>query len=111
MCFAYKSVANHIQQLEEKLKNMSKDISECDKSLVNFYHDVEAKKFNACEGYYIAKDLQRILLKRRKVKYEYNQIRALIEQLKKADTYLKKKENRFRKSIPFWDEVIHMEND
>lgn len=109
MCYAYTSVTMQIQQLEGTLTRLRDDMSHCDRSLANFYHGVEAKKFNASEGYYIAKDLQDILLKRRKVKFEVHQIKSLLDQLKTVDRKLKLNERKFQKNNPNWERIIHME--
>jgi hypothetical protein len=74
MCYAYNSIALQIKQLEGAFSKLNEDLSQCDRDLSQFYHDVEVKSFNAAEGYYIAKDLQQILHKRRKLNLNKNKL-------------------------------------
>lgn len=85
MCLASK----YIGQIEEMLVNLKSDIkklsikqSEYDKTVNEYYHKLETTKFNACEGYYIAKNFQEVLQKRRLVKSELYRMQHLYDNLK-----------------------------
>lgn len=69
---------NHFHDYE---KSVRKQLSDVDIQLSNYYHDLEKSKFNACEGYYKAKELQELLLKRRKIKLELAKIQSVSTKL------------------------------
>lgn len=59
-------------------KKLEKMQSRLDKEINKFYHNLESRgNFNAAEGYYIAKDLQELLKKRRVVKQELYTLRMV----------------------------------
>lgn len=127
MCLA----SRHINSIEEILKGIEDDhaklvkkLSEYDKTISNIYHDLETRKFNAAEGYYIAKDLQDIVQKRRLVKDELYRLRELhksleatclnekIPQIKKATKKAKNRAKNWCKNFNFTfsdieEEVMH----
>lgn len=77
--------------LKEK-KKLEAMQSILDRKISIFYHDLESReKFNAAEGYYIAKELQMLLRKRRIVKQELFEINALNNTIRLQD---------FSKSLP-----------
>jgi hypothetical protein len=49
--------------------------------LADHYHKIENMNFNACEGYYLTKQLQEILRKRRIVKDEMSRLFTLSQTL------------------------------
>ncbi|PKR82426.1 hypothetical protein [Heyndrickxia camelliae] len=84
MCIATK----YLNELESMISNIEKDFQKLreeaqkyDKELAEYYHTVEHKVFNAAEGYYIAKELQILLRKRRLVKNELSSMDSLIKTL------------------------------
>ncbi|RYI30458.1 hypothetical protein EVU96_08580 [Bacillus infantis] len=85
MCLASK----YIDQIEEMMNGVKKDMmhlrsksSYYDKEISSIYHRLELNNFNACEGYYIAKNLKELVQKRRLVKIEYLRLESLHNSLK-----------------------------
>ncbi len=84
MCIADKYL-NEIDKLTNKLQSDIKKLrekqSEYDKELSSIYHKIETKNFNACEGYYLSKELQIVLQKRRLVKHELEMLFSMHDSL------------------------------
>jgi hypothetical protein len=81
MCYATKFINRFdelVKEVTEKYHELSNKQSEVDKKLSEIYHDLELRKFNAAEGYYIAKDLQLVLKQRRIIKSEFTRIQHLM---------------------------------
>jgi hypothetical protein len=83
--------SKYLNQIETMLGEIKGDIeklrlkqSEYDKKLTDHYHKVEIGKFNACEGYYLTKQLQEILQKRRLIKSELYRMDQMHKQLVKS---------------------------
>ncbi|PLR72162.1 hypothetical protein [Bacillus sp. UMB0728] len=109
MCLASK----YFDQIEVMLKAIDGDIeklckkqAEYDRMINQYYHHLETTKFNACEGYYIAKNFQTELQKRRLVKGELSRLQTLKEALQsqavnkslhKAKSTVKKSKEKGRK--------------
>jgi hypothetical protein len=81
---------NYLSQLEfltsrinSDYKKLCKKQSEYDKMLSDKYHQLENAKFNACEGYYHARQLQDILRARRMIKDEVCKLDILRDSLGK----------------------------
>ncbi|WP_226035701.1 hypothetical protein [Aquibacillus saliphilus] len=102
MCLASEYL-NTIIKAQKDFDNRKHELnllrSKYDKEINNLYHDLETRKFNACEGYYITKKLQKILQKRRLVKTEFNNMSCVFKsmnmdiikkQLNNGDKYLRK---------------------
>jgi prefoldin subunit 5 len=84
MCLASKylgEIESVITRIEKDKKVLSERLSQLDKELSNVYHKIEVSRFNACEGYYLAKQLQEVLHKRRIVKDELTRFRSLKDSL------------------------------
>jgi hypothetical protein len=63
------ALGNIMNQMNSPKETLRKMQSIADKEMSNFYHKIErVDKFNACEGYYIAKELKKILSRRRSLK-------------------------------------------
>lgn len=107
MCLA----TNYLNQIElivedvkGDMKKLNKKLSQCDKNISKLYHDLEVSKFNACEGYYFAKNLQELLQKRRLVKSELHRlesihnvlIQSVGDRLKKAKTVVEESKNKHK---------------
>ncbi|GLI82587.1 hypothetical protein ANABIO32_02740 [Rossellomorea marisflavi] len=80
MCVA----SRYINQLEDILVQIKTDLNKLnkkkayyDKLFNEYYHKIETAKFNACEGYYLAKNFQDILQKRRLIKSELHRMKSL----------------------------------
>ena len=86
MCIASKYV-NQLEgitrRMEKDLKKLSLKQSEYDKLISEKYHRIETSTFNASEGYYLAKDLQELLRKRRSVKDEIFRMHILYKDIDK----------------------------
>lgn len=85
MCKASKYLTE-LETLTTRIHNdfelLSKKQSEIDKLLSEKYHQLENANFNACEGYYHAKELQEILRQRRVIKGELSRMNILHATLK-----------------------------
>jgi len=64
--------AKEMQELisDDYISSLSKKLSEADKRVADVYHQVEYTKFNACDGYKLAKKMQDALRIRRGIKNE-----------------------------------------
>ena len=88
MCLASKYVSEMddlFNSINADIRKLSKKQSEHDKKLSDMYHKLETLKFNACEGYYIAKEFQEIAQKRRLIKSELFRLQMLSKTLKIND--------------------------
>ena len=107
MCIASKFV-NELQSMSDRikneLKNMNKMLSQYDKEIASLYHKIEAKNFNAAEGYCLSKDLQTILRKRRTVKQEIRKLHSLTHTIDIQSLPVKAKANlsKIHKSENEW---------
>lgn len=84
----------------QERKNLLALQSKLDKEVSRLYHDLESRgNLNAAEGYYVARDLQAILRKRRIVKQEIYELNAVSNpvNLQQLSTNLKKVENGMSK--------------
>ncbi|MGG0793680.1 hypothetical protein ABE137_06700 [Brevibacillus laterosporus] len=72
------STLEELSLLEESTR---KELSFLDKKISDAYHDMENLKFNACQGYKVAKHLQEILQKRRIIKHECHCIQSVMTSL------------------------------
>lgn len=71
-----------VTEVDQEHKRLSELRSVYDKKLSDYYHKVETKKFNAAEGYYLAKELQEIVRQRRVIKdelYKLNNLRSTLQ--------------------------------
>lgn len=82
----------YIKELEDLLERLAADYeilrnkeSEIDKEINKKYHELEVKNFNAVEGYYIAKNLQLALQKRRILKAEMKRMNMLVSKFRLLD--------------------------
>lgn len=106
-----KSVRDFIQNLPKEIEYLEKELIKCDNERQDLLHYVELGKFNAYEGYKIAKDLQLVSRKRRKIKDELDvmqtawsklngklgNLNILNEAIGDVRKTLKQKENRYYK--------------
>lgn len=81
MCIALE----YLNQLSEIHNQMLADYEvlkrkqiEVERRLNKKYHEIEKQKFNAVQGYALAKELQDILQERRIVKHELNKMQTLL---------------------------------
>jgi hypothetical protein len=84
MCLA----SDYIKQIEVITTRYKDDyeklvgrLSHYDKLVADIYHKIETANFNACEGYYLSKNLQEVLQKRRIVKDEMSRLNMLNQTL------------------------------
>jgi predicted RND superfamily exporter protein len=80
MCKASKYLSeldNLVNNINKDFELLSKKQSEYDSMLSDIYHKIENANFNACEGYYLTKQLQELLRKRRVVKDEFSRLNTL----------------------------------
>lgn len=84
MCKASKyvnEIDRIIRQIQSDRSKLGSKLSEYDKEISRIYHKIETMKFNACEGYYLSKELQTVLHKRRLVKNEGDKLKSLLQSL------------------------------
>ena len=103
MCLASKYIGE-LESLSQRIKNdfevLRKKLSDQDKLISEKYHIIECANFNACEGYYLAKELQELLRQRRVIKDELNRMNTLSISLKaqKLDSNLNKTKGNIKKA-------------
>jgi predicted RNase H-like nuclease (RuvC/YqgF family) len=78
-----------VTNIKSDISKLQKKQSQYDKRISEIYHKLETMKFNACEGYYISKELQDILRKRRLVKQELYRMNGICNTLP-LDSFKKK---------------------
>lgn len=84
MCKASKylnELDNLVKSIDQDYELLSKKQSYYDSMVAEHYHKIENMNFNACEGYYLTKQLQEILRKRRIVKDELARLLTLKQTL------------------------------
>jgi signal recognition particle GTPase len=99
MCKASKYLSeldNLVNNINKDFELLSKKQSEYDSMLSDIYHKIENANFNACEGYYLTKQLQELLRKRRVVKDEFSRLNTLRQLLGNS---LHKQINNSKQSI------------
>lgn len=102
MCLASKYLSKLetlVKEMDEDFKKLSAKQSEYDSLIVQHYHKIETTNFNACEGYYLTKQLQELLRKRRVVKHEMERIDSLKKVLGLRDNLTKDKINKSKHHI------------
>lgn len=104
MCLASKylnEINSIVTNLKSDMDKLGNKQSHYDKRINEIYHKLETTKFNACEGYYISKDLQETLRKRRLVKAEYFRMKGIYDTLRieMFDKQLPKANANVKKSI------------
>ncbi len=115
MCLASKYINNLEEALGdiEDLKNdLCKQMEKYDNEINKFYHDLETKSFNAAEGYYLSKQLQELLQKRRVVKKEINKLRVVSKGIDRnaVKQEIDKASERLNQSLRNSDESQYMKN-
>jgi DNA-binding transcriptional regulator GbsR (MarR family) len=100
MCLASK----YLKEIDSVILNLNTDInrlnqkrSEYDRLVSQHYHKIEHSNFNACEGFYLAKDLQETLRKRRLIKEECERLIMLRNSIQQ--TQIQQNLGNARKSI------------
>ena len=84
MCLASKylvEIDSFVERIKVDMEKLNCKQSEYDKKISEIYHKLETMKFNACEGYYISKELQTVLRKRRLIKSEYFRMKHIYDTL------------------------------
>lgn len=84
MCIAserLKEFKNYIYILKQDRTRLEKQLGKIDKERSQLYHIIENTYFNASRGYCLAKQLQTVLHKRRKIKEEIDTLNSLIMNL------------------------------
>lgn len=89
-----------VSEIRESKKMLAKRLGVVDKKISEMYHNIEVKKFNAAEGYYIAKNLQIELQKRRVIKHEMGELQSLQQRMNLSNF-----ENQLHKSSEVIDKL------
>lgn len=71
------NIIDSFTNIENELQATDQAIRMCDTELCDIQHEIELTKFNACEGYYLAKEIQRIRKLRREWKDYEEQLNIL----------------------------------
>lgn len=88
MCLAstyLSEIENLLDRIKKDKQKLERKKLEYDKKFSEAYHNIETAKFNACEGYYLTKNLQETLQKRRLIKSELYRIKRVYDYLKIND--------------------------
>ena len=84
MCKA-KEYSKELLELIDKIENeklmLCEKISKCDLATSEILHQIELRKFNACEGFELCKALQQIRKERRMVKLEIDPINSMYSKM------------------------------
>lgn len=62
---------------DEKIEKIQKEVSEFDKKLSAMYHNIESKKYNACQMVEEFKNLRSLLIERRRAKQTFSVVQAI----------------------------------
>lgn len=84
MCVAVEISTKITNLLDEALteqKRLTNELSLLDKKLSDIYHDLESAKFNAVQGYKIAKYIQELVIQRRLIKHELYPLDSFISSI------------------------------
>src|SRR5690606_9797771 len=66
-----------VQKYDSEYQKLAERLSHYDKLISEHYHKVETTNFNAVEGFYLSKNLQELLHKRRVIKNEMYRVNIL----------------------------------
>jgi len=78
----FEEVKKELQVAQEKVKKLSKNLSEADKLQDIILHQIEDSTFNACEGFKYSKALQEVRIKRRDIKNKLSEQQTIANLLK-----------------------------
>lgn len=73
-----KTILDAFEELKLDMDTISKKIKDCNSEQEDLLHELELTKFNACEGYLLAKEIQTLRHKRR----EYKDLEEQLDLLK-----------------------------
>lgn len=73
------NIIDSLTQIENELQAADQAIKNCDTELCDIMHEIELTTFNACEGYYLAKEIQTI----RKLRREWKEYEEQLDILKR----------------------------
>lgn len=76
------SLSNKLMKVTKHCRKTRRLKSEIDKKLSEHYHKIERSKFNAVEGYYLAKQLQDILQEQETIHKKHAENTQIKESLK-----------------------------
>lgn len=94
-------IVNNLNILEELPKKVNAELSRLDKEQCDVLHMIEFGRFNACDGYKLAKRLQDIRLERRDIK----NIKEKVEKSKSTIDKYRSLKQSLNKSSKFVSEV------
>jgi hypothetical protein len=95
-----KNIIDSFTNIENELQATDKAIRMCDTELCDIMHEIELTKFNACEGYYLTKEIQRI----RKLRREWKDYEEQLDILKRFLGNHKNARNELRNLIKVIEE-------
>ena len=72
-------ILNAYQESQSYIDGLHKRLQELDKAQQDLLHFIENDNFNACEGYFYAKQIQEVRRERRQVKYEIETMKILVD--------------------------------
>ena len=71
------TILDSFETLKEDMNTIAQKIRDTDSEICDILHDVELTSFNACEGYKLARELQKLRKKRREYKEQEEQLDML----------------------------------
>lgn len=74
-----KTILNAYQESQNYIDGLYQRLSELDKTQQDLLHFIENDNFNACEGYFYAKQIQEVRQERRQIKYEIETMKILVD--------------------------------
>lgn len=90
MVVTLESIEKHLKQVDdmldkipEHIKRLKKELQLCDIELQDIQHTIELTRFNAHEGWKLARDMQLTLQTRRRVKNDLDGLRRLQTRVKR----------------------------
>ncbi|HHW03390.1 MAG TPA: hypothetical protein GXX35_11400 [Thermoanaerobacterales bacterium] len=63
-----KAFAEILSTIDDEWSQLHQQLQQCDLESSDLLHEIELSKFNACEGYLLAKKLQEVRRRRREIK-------------------------------------------
>jgi chromosome segregation ATPase len=118
-------ILNDLEGMAETLQNEPKrlheQLNQCEREISEIYHKIEQEEFSEQRGNNLAKELQKVLRKRRLIKKELYSYRILkqtvrpvqnisLSHIKGAKKALKGAKSRTRKYVADWD-IKNLNND
>ena len=83
-------IINSVDIFEAEYQRIYEEIGKCDLEVCDILHDIELTSFNACEGYKMAKEIQKVRQRRRELKDKKSEILIIKETVEKIRPTIQK---------------------